>query len=100
MTDWAKEKEQKRLDRMQKSLQRALAAPPARGEVLSGLSTLQQHVASVAVAIEALENCLVRAKILGDGDVLREVEALLKSKSESVAAQEAAEGEGMVKLAS
>lgn len=100
MSDWAKEKEQKRLDRLNRSLQRALAAPPARGEMLSSISTLQQHVTSVAIAIEALEILLMTAGILKENELMEQIESLIKAKAEAAQAAEAAEQKGQVQLAS
>lgn len=100
MSNWADERDKKRAERQQRQLQRALAAPPARGEVFSSMSVLEQHVASVAIAIEALENRLVVAGVLKPDELMNEIQSLIKAKSESAAAQEAAQGEGKVVIVS
>ena len=87
------EKDAKRAERDMKRLQRAMATPVTRGEVISIGEAQANHVMSIAIGIEALENVLVEAGILYDGELMERAKALAALKHEQAQIQVASQGE-------
>lgn len=99
--DWQAERERKRTERQQRQFDRAMAAPPPRAEIFSQTSQLFNQVSSVALAIESLETLLIAKGVLKDNELMKSIEALVKSKSEQVQAADCvAQEEAKVILAS
>lgn len=87
MSTWEEDKRQKRLERDIKKLNRVMAAPPSRSEVLSGENELRMNIASTAIAVEALELLLVERGILKDNEVLDKMKVLMEEKKMQAQAQ-------------
>ena len=87
---YEEEKAAKRQQRDMKKLQRAMATPVMRGEVVAIGEAQAQHIISIAIAVEALENILVQAGILYDGELMeraKEVAALKHEQAQIQVAQ-------------
>jgi hypothetical protein len=85
--NWEQEKEAKRAARRQKAMERVLASPMSIGDSLNQTNQLLENVASVAVAIEAVESLLVEKGILGDDAVLGRMRALMEAKKAQMEAE-------------
>jgi hypothetical protein len=91
--EWRKEKEKKRQERDMARFQLRMATPVARGEVYQLGETQLQHIASLALAIEALEDILVAHGILRPDELLDKMKALAEKKAEQIAAADLTEKE-------
>lgn len=89
MSTWKDERDAKRDASRLKRLSRALAAPAPRGELYKSAMELQQHVASVALALEALEYLLVQKGTLAENELMEALTLLLKQKADQVKAADA-----------
>lgn len=89
--DWKKEKESKKLERDMKSFQRRMSAPILRGEVFNMGELQLQHIASLALAIEALERILVERGVLVGDELLDRMHMISHEKAEIAQAAAAAE---------
>lgn len=85
--EWRKDRERKRLERDMKQFQRAMSTPIARGEVLSLGEAQLQHIASIALAIEALEDILIGAGLLHPDQLLDTMQIMAKAKAEQMKEQ-------------
>ena len=88
---WNEEKQQKRAERDAKQFMRRMAGPIARGEVAQFGEAQALHIASLALAIEALEQLLVHRDILKADELMELMKALASQKSEQALAAAAAE---------
>ena len=88
---WNEEKQQKRAERDAKQFIRRMAQPIARGEVAQFGEAQALHIASLALAIEALEQLLVQRDILKADELMDLMKALASQKSEQAIAAAAAE---------
>jgi hypothetical protein len=88
---WNEEKQQKRAERDAKQFMRRMAGPIARGEVAQFGEAQALHIASLALAIEALEQLLVQRDILKADELMDLMKALASHKSEQALAAAAAE---------
>jgi hypothetical protein len=87
--NWDEEKAAKRAARQQKQLERAMASPISIGQSLSQNNQLLENLASVAIAVEAMESLLVEKEILGDNAVLDRMKALMEAKKAQIEAEQA-----------
>lgn len=87
--DWTKEKERKRLERDVSQFQRRMSQPIARGEVMQFGELQIQHLASLALAIEALEDILVGRGVLEQDELMDTMKLMATHKAEQVAAAQA-----------
>jgi len=87
--NWEQEKAAKRQARRQKAMERVLASPISIGQSLQHNTELLQNVASIAVAVEALESLLVEKGILLDNAVLDRMKVLMEAKKAQVEAERA-----------
>lgn len=87
---WDKEKAQKRLARDVAQFQRRMSAPIARGEVFSLGEVQMQHLASLALAVEALEDLLVGRGLLDRDELMDCMELMAQQKREQAEAAQAA----------
>lgn len=90
MTDWAREREMKKLNRLQDKIDRAMSAPAAVGMVMSTFSQLEQHIASTALALESLELLLIDKGVLVKDELMSRLTKLAQEKKEQVEAEERA----------
>lgn len=88
--DWEKEKARKRLERDVAQFQRRMAGPVARGEVFQLGEVQMQHLASLALALEALEDILVGEGVLERDELMDTMHVLATRKREQVEAAQAA----------
>jgi hypothetical protein len=91
--DWRTEKEQKRAERETARFQRYLVSPVLRGEVLKLGEEHLEHIASLALAVEALEDILIAQNILRPDELLTKMKALAEKKAEQTAAADLTEKE-------
>jgi hypothetical protein len=91
--NWEEEKQAKRAARRQAQMQRVLASPVSLGESLNQNTQLLQNVASVAIAVEALESLLIEKQILTDNAVLDRMEVLIATKKAQMEAESAQESD-------
>lgn len=87
--DWQREKERKRMQRDVVQFQRRMASPVARGEVYQLGETQMMHLASLALAMEALEDILVGAGVLDRDELMDCMELIAKRKAEQATAEQA-----------
>lgn len=87
--DWKKDRDAKRLQRDVVQFQRRMSSPIARGEVFQLGETQMMHLASLALAIEAMEDTLVGLGILDPDELMECMEAIAKRKAEQAAAAQA-----------
>jgi hypothetical protein len=87
---WQQEREKAKLERDQRRMARVLAAPIARGESYEQAGLLSQHIASLALAIEALEGLLEDRGILFDDEIMARMKVLAERKREQAQAAAAA----------
>ena len=71
--------------------QRVMAAPIARGEAYETQGILSQHIASLALAVEALESLLEDRGVLFDDELMDRMATLAARKREQLQAAAAAE---------
>lgn len=90
---WQRDKEQKRLERDAKQFMRRMAGPIARGEVAQFGEAQAMHIASLALAIEALELLLVQRDILKADELMELMKSLSEQKREQAAAATAADSQ-------
>jgi hypothetical protein len=81
------DRDAKKVERDTKRFQRAMATPVSRGEVIAIGEAQANHVMSIAIGIEALENVLVEAGILYDGELMERAKALAALKHEQAQIQ-------------
>jgi hypothetical protein len=91
--DWRKDKERKRLARDVAQFQQRMSAPIARGEVFQFGEVQLQHIASLALAIEALEDLLVGSGVLDRDELMDCMQLLAARKAEQAAAAQAVQGQ-------
>lgn len=89
--DWKKERDAKKLERDMKSFQRRMATPVMRGEVYNMGELQLQHIASLALAVEALENILIERGLLLDDELMDRMQMLAHEKQQIAEASKAAE---------
>lgn len=91
MSNWQEEREKKRVERDMKRFVRRMSTPVARGEVYQ-LGELQvQHIASIALALEALEDILVGRGLVERDELLDTMHVIAARKAEVAAAQAVSE---------
>lgn len=88
--DWHKEKERKRAERENVRIQRHMASPVLRAEVFQLGEEHLQHIASLALAIEALEDILIAKKLLVPSELIDKMKVLAEKKAEEVQAMQLA----------
>lgn len=94
--DWHKERDAKRLARDVAQFQRRMSTPVARGEVYQLGEAQLQHLASLALAIEALEDILVGAGVLEQEQLMDCMKLLAARKAEQIAAAQATQGQSLI----
>lgn len=88
--DWQRDKERKRMERDVVQFQRRMSGPVARGEVYQLGETQMMHLASLALAMEALEDILVGAGVLDRDELMDTMVLMAKRKAEQAEAAQAA----------
>ena len=88
--DWKRDRDAKRLQRDVVQFQRRMSSPIARGEVFHLGEVQMQHLASLALAMEALEDLLVGAGVLDRDELMDTMELMAERKREQVEAAQAA----------
>lgn len=88
--DWDRDKARKRLERDTAQFMRRMQSPVARGEVYQLGEVQMQHLASLALAMEALEDILVGAGVLDRDELMDCMAILAERKAEQVKAAQAA----------
>lgn len=91
-TKWAEDKLKARAEREQRQFARSMAAPIARGEVAHFGEIQLQHIASLALAMEALDTLLVEKGVLADNEIMDRMKTLATQKADIATAAEATEG--------
>lgn len=91
---YAEDKQAKRAEREMKRIQRAMATPVTRGETYSLGEATANHIMSIAIALEALEQALVDAGVLNENELMERATVLAQAKRD--AAQVAISQEGQV----
>jgi hypothetical protein len=94
--DWAKDRDAKRMARDVAQFQRKMSTPVARGEVYQLGELQMQHLASLALALEALEDILVGAGVLEHEQLMDCMKLLAARKAEQVAAAQATSGQSLI----
>jgi hypothetical protein len=96
MTDfknnWAANKLRTKQEREQRQFARHMASPIARGEVAQFGELQLQHIASLALAMEALDTLLVEKGLFADNEIMERMGKLANEKAEIAAAAHATEG--------
>ena len=87
---WKADRDQRRAEREQKQFARRMAGPVARGEVAQFGELQLQHIASLALAIEALEDVLIGNGLLEPDELLGTMKLLAQQKSEVALASQVA----------
>lgn len=88
---WNEEKQQKRAERDAKQFMRRMAGPIARGEVAQFGEAQALHIASLALAIEALEQLLIKRDVLKADELMDLMKALAAEKQEQAVAAAASQ---------
>ena len=88
--DWNKDRERKRQERDAKQFVRRMSTPVMRGEVVQLGEAQMLNLASLALAMEALEDILVGAGILDRDELMDTMHVLAQRKLEQAQAAEAA----------
>lgn len=91
---WQRDKEQKRTEREAKQFMRRMAGPIARGEMVQFGEVQAMHIASLALALEALEQLLIERNVLKTDELMELMKALADKKQEQAAAEYAAKTQG------
>jgi hypothetical protein len=94
--DWRKERDKKRLERDVAQFHRRMSTPVARGEVYQLGETQLMHLASLALAVEALEDILVGRGLLDRDELMDCMELLAARKAEVAAAAQATQGQSLI----
>jgi hypothetical protein len=89
---WQQEREQKRAAREARQFQRRMSSPVMRGEVASFGEAQLQHIASLALALEALEDILVGRGVLDRDELMDTMLLMSQQKAEVAVAAHAAAG--------
>jgi hypothetical protein len=93
MTDfknrWAEDKLRAKAVREQRQFARTMAAPIARGEVAQLEEVQLQHIASLALAIEALDVLLVEKGLFADNEIMDRMKVLAQQKADVAIAADA-----------
>lgn len=85
---WKADRDAKRAERESRQFARRMAGPVARGEVAQFGELQLQHIASLSLAIEALEDILIGAGVLEPDELLDTMKLMAQQKSEvALAAQ-------------
>jgi hypothetical protein len=87
---WKADRDQKRAEREARQFARRMASPVARGEVAQYGELQLQHIASLALAIEALEDLLVGAGVLDIDELLDTMKLISAHKMDIALAAQAA----------
>ena len=96
MSTWQEERDRKRVERDMRKFARRMQTPVARGEVFQ-LGELQaQHIASLALALEALEDILVGRGVLDTEELMDTMKLMAERKAEVAVAASAAQGQVQV----
>lgn len=90
---WQQEKEQKRMERDARQFMRRMAGPIARGEMVQFGEVQALHIASLALAIEALESLLISKDVLKADELMDLMKSLSAQKAEQAAAAAAADSQ-------
>lgn len=85
-TKWAESRLKVRAEREQRQFARAMASPVARAELASVQEMQLNHIASLALAMESLEELLVAKGILEADQLMAHMEVVAKRKMEQVEA--------------
>ena len=96
--EWQKDKERKKLERDLKQFQQRMSTPIARGEVFQMGEMQVQHIASLALAIEALEAIFIERGTLKEDELMNRMKQLAEQKQEQVDAAAAAAAPGQQNL--
>lgn len=80
--DWNADRDRKRAEREAKQFARRMASPVARSEVFQFGELQLQHLASLALAIEALEDILVGQGLLEPDELMSAMKTLAQQKSD------------------
>jgi hypothetical protein len=88
--EWQREKQEKQAERQAKQFMRRMAGPIARGEVAQFGEAQAMHIASLALAIEALEQLLVKRDVLKADELMDLMKSLASQKQEQALAAQAA----------
>jgi len=88
--DWKADRDRKRIERDAKQFMRRMQTPVARGEVFQLGEVQMQHLASVALAIEALEDLLVGRGVLEPDELMTTMRVMALAKREVAEAAQAA----------
>lgn len=91
MSTYERERDAKRLMNQSRKIERLMAAPAPRGEVYSGMDTLQRHVVALALTLEALDTLLIKKGVLADDELIGELQELMKVKAAQMEASDAVE---------
>jgi len=94
--DWQRDRDAKRMARDVAQFQRRMSTPVARGEVYQLGETQLQHLASLALAIEALEDILVGSGVLEQEQLMDCMKLLAARKAEQIAAAQATQGQSLI----
>jgi hypothetical protein len=84
--DYQLEKARKRMERDAKQFQRRMCSPVARGEVFQLGEVQMQHLASLALAVEALEDILIGKGVLEPDELMDTMRLMAEAKREVAAA--------------
>lgn len=86
---WQRDREQKRQERATQQFMRRMSQPIARGEVAQFGEAQAMHIASLALAIEALEQLLIQRDLLQVDELINLMKALAEQKQQQMAAAQA-----------
>jgi hypothetical protein len=89
---WATDKLRAKAEREQRQFARAMASPIARGEVAQLGKLHLHHIASLALAMEAIDTLLVEKGLFADNEIMDRMKVLATKKADIAIAAEATEG--------
>lgn len=84
--DWNNDRARKRHERDVAQFMRRMSSPVARGEVFQLGEAQAQHIASLALALEALEDILVGCGVLEPDELMSVMDVLARRKAEQAQA--------------
>ena len=85
--NWQEERDKKRHERDIKRHLRAMSTPVSRGETINVTLGLEQQLASLALAMEALDTLLIAKGVLIDNELLDKMKSLANEKKAAVEAE-------------
>lgn len=94
--DWTKERDANRAARAAKSFARRMQSPVPRGEVFQLGEAQMQHLASLALAIEALEDILVGRGVLDRDELMDTMYTMAAAKADIAVAAHCTAGTAQV----